>query len=167
MLPPVADTGPIISFARADRLALLRAVIPELILPPEVFSEVTRPGPGGSTRPGAEDVRRGQNVWVRVQAVTEPTMLVQVDPDLDDGERHAIALALELGRDLLIDERTGRREARRLGVQLISSLAILQLARRDGIIPLARPELDRLISKGFRLHTRLYEDFLTNLGEAP
>lgn len=167
MPSPVADTGPLISYARADRLDLLRAVIPELILPPEVFAEATRSGPGGSARPGAEEIRRSKDSWVLVQAVTDSVMLDQVDPDLDEGERHAIALALELGRDLLIDERTGRREASRLGIPLISSLAILRLARRDGLIPLAKPELDRLISAGFRLHARLYEAFLTDLGETP
>ena len=53
---------------------------------------------------------------------------------LDTGERESIALALEKGALLLIDEERGRMEARRLGLKVRGTLGVLIQAYRSGII---------------------------------
>ena len=57
----VADTGPLLSFARADRLALLRDVVGTLIIPEAVYEEIVVRGAG---KPGA-DVAEGLATSVR------------------------------------------------------------------------------------------------------
>jgi predicted nucleic acid-binding protein len=51
----VADSGPIISFARAGRLDLLKQVTTELIIPDAVFEEIVV---SGGDRAGAEEVKQ-------------------------------------------------------------------------------------------------------------
>lgn len=157
--PPVSDAGPIISFARADRLEILYRVLPQLILPEVVLEELTVKGIG---RPGADAVDQGRGKWILVKPLTNQARLAQVSPLLDPGERQAIALALELGAELLIDERAGRAEARRLLVPLLSTLAVLRVAHKPlGLIPQVKPVLDHLIrAGGFRLSKALYTQYI-------
>jgi hypothetical protein len=56
----VADSGPIISFARAGRLDLLKQVTTELIIPNAVFEELVA---SGDDRAGAEEVKQG--LWIK------------------------------------------------------------------------------------------------------
>lgn len=158
----VADAGPILSFARAERLGLLRAVLPSLILPQEVHGEIVEQGAG---RPGAAEVAEGVGSWLEVRTLGDAEVLDRVGAHLGAGEREALALGLELGLPVLVDERAGRREAQRLGLERVSSLIVLRRAVQTGLIPRARPVLDELIEAGFRLGRPLYEAFLQDLGE--
>src|SRR5207237_1288655 len=87
----VADSGPIISFARADRLAIVRQVVRELVIPDAVYHEVVTMGAG---MPGAEEVSRED--WIKRQSLTSPSTILNLPGTLGDGEREAIALAHEL-----------------------------------------------------------------------
>jgi len=50
----IANSGPIISFARADYLYLLKETVKELIIPNAVFEDIVVKGRG---KPGAEEVK--------------------------------------------------------------------------------------------------------------
>jgi len=162
MIPIISDAGPILTFARANRLELPRAVLPQLIISPVVFGEIAVKGAG---KPGSDEIRQSLGEWITVQPLKDPAFLNQVK-GLDPGEREAIAVALETGGTLLIDEKMGRAEARRLGIPLLSTLAVLEDALVSGLIPRVKPILDELIEAGFRLHRNLYEQFLISLRES-
>lgn len=53
-------------------------------------------------------------------------------PVLDPGELEAIALALEIGATVVMDDRRGRRRARMLGVSLTGTLGVLRLSIAPG-----------------------------------
>jgi predicted nucleic acid-binding protein len=75
---------------------------------------------------------------------------------LDPGESEAIALALELGADLLIDEAAGRAEAQRLGIRPIGVLAVLVRGKQLGRIDKVMPLVERLRNEyGFFLSPEL------------
>lgn len=154
----VSDASPLLSFARAGELGLLRALVPEIAIPPAVYEEIVTRGAG---RAGAAEVAAGD--WVRVHPVTLP--FADISSDLGEGERQAMALARELGSQLLIDERFGRREAHRLGLVTLSTLSLLEEAKLSGVIQAAKPVLDRLLAQGYRLSQRLYREFLDGVGE--
>jgi hypothetical protein len=51
----VADAGPILAFARANRLDLLRTVVEELVIPDAVYDDIVVRGAG---KPGSRAVKR-------------------------------------------------------------------------------------------------------------
>ena len=61
---------------------------------------------------------------------------------LADGEREAIALAIELRADLIIlDDLPARRVAKEAGLNVIGAVGVLLGAKRVGLIDRLRPEL--------------------------
>jgi uncharacterized protein len=156
----ISDAGPIVSFARADRLDLLRQVVGEIIVPDAVVEDIVDRGKG---KPGAEEVRQGG--WIKRAQVTDRTLVDQLAGGLDPGEREALALAKETGAALLVDEREARKEALRLGIFHFGSLKIIKEAKDRRIIPEAKPVLDDLIASGTYLSDILYKEFLREVGE--
>lgn len=84
---------------------------------------------------------------------------------LGKGDSEAIRLAQQLGAVLLIDERAGRREARRLGIDCFGSLRILEEAKSRGVIETVKPVLDRIVAAGMYLGEPLYISFLRRISE--
>jgi predicted nucleic acid-binding protein len=77
------------------------------------------------------------------------------NPDLDRGERAALALASDVAADLvLIDDAAGRREAKALGLRIMGSLGILRLAAEQGLVDV--PQIvSRLRQEGFYIEESL------------
>lgn len=160
--PIVSDAGPLITFARAEQLDLLRQVVGRLLIPDAVHHEVAVKGAG---KPGAVEVQEAE--WVERQALSDRTPAAQLRASLGKGEKEAIALCRELGAYLLADDPVARREARARRIALISTLDILDEAKVRGMISDVRRTLDGLIRSGFRLKLRLYEAKLREAGEQP
>ncbi|MGB3683368.1 MAG: hypothetical protein WA990_12910 [Rubrobacteraceae bacterium] len=59
-------------------------------------------------------------------------MVASEPPALDSGELEAIALALETGATVVVDDRRGRKRARMLGVSLTGTLGVLRALHRTG-----------------------------------
>ena len=125
----VADSGPIISFARAGRLDLLKQVTTELIIPDAVFEEIVVIG---DDRPGAEEVKQG--LWIKRATLQNRSLLESMPGKLNLGESEAIVLAKELGAHLLVDELEARKEASRLGINYFGSLRIIKEVQDRGVI---------------------------------
>jgi predicted nucleic acid-binding protein len=157
----VADSGPILSFARANRLELLHQVVSDLTIPDAVYEEIVIRGAG---KPGSTEVQGAS--WIRHLPVRDRAFVDQLPPTLHLGEREAIALAKEQGAALLVDEREARQEALHQGITILGSLTILREAKTRGIIPQVRPVLDELIAAGMYISEALYEAFLRQLDEA-
>jgi len=157
----VADSGPILSCARANRLELLHQVITDLIIPDAVYEEIVIRGAG---KPGSAEVQGAS--WIRRLSVRDRAFVDQLPPKLHLGEREAIALAKEQGAALLVDEREARREALHQGIAVMGSLKVLREAKTRGIIPRVTPILDELIAAGLYISEALYEAFLRQLDEA-
>lgn len=107
----VSDAGPILSFARAGRLEILRQVIGELIIPQAVVEELAVRGRG---RPGAGEIELG--TWIKRENVQDRSVVEQFSGKLGLGEREALALAKQTSAAFLVDEREARKEATRLGI---------------------------------------------------
>lgn len=93
--------------------------------------------------------------WLEVRQVTVPfdTELVK----LDEGERQAILLAEELRADaLILDERAGRREAKRRKIRVIGTIRVLDDAAEPGLLDLPAA-LQQLQNLGFYLDHTLME----------
>jgi uncharacterized protein len=156
----VADSGPILSFARANRLDLLRQIVGDLAIPDAVYEDIVVRGAG---KPGSQEVQ--QSSWIRRLSVQDRALIDRLPHKLHLGEREAIALAKERGNPLRIDEREARRAAQRQGVSVVGSLWVLTQAKARGIIPRGKPVLDDLIAAGIYVSDALYQTFLQQIGE--
>jgi predicted nucleic acid-binding protein len=156
----ISDSGPLLSFARAGRLEILRQVLGEIMIPEAVFEEITVYGKG---RPGAAEVETG--TWIKREKVQNRPLLNQFSKKLNLGEMEALALAQEMDAILLVDEYEARRAAQRLGIKHFGSLRILKAAKDRGIISEIKPVLDELIISGTYISDSLYQEFLRAVGE--
>ena len=157
----VADAGPILSFARAQRFELLRDVVSMLLIPEAVYDDIVIRGAG---KPGTQEVQT--STWLRRERIQDRSLIEQLPSKLHVGEREAIVLAKERDAALLVDEREARRVALQLGIGYIGSLRVLTEAKDRGIIAQVKPVLDALIAAGFYIGEPLYQSVLRSVGEA-
>ena len=156
----VADTGPMIAFARIGHLDLLHQVVGELVIPEAVYEELTGQG---QERAGAAEATRGD--WIQRRIVGDHAMVAQLPHVLHAGEREAIVLAEELHAPLLIDEQRGRNMATARGVTVLGSLRILIEAKQRGLIDRAQPLLETMLAAGYWIDAELFPPFFQEIGE--
>jgi predicted nucleic acid-binding protein len=152
----VSDTTPLSELAKVGSLELLREVFGKIIIPQEVYNEVTTGlHPAASAVPSA--------TWIQVCPVSnqENIFALQEDTGLDLGECAVIILAEELGAtQILIDERAARLVAEERNLSIIGTIGTLLLAKEQGIIKSVKEVMDELILQGKRINPRLYKDIL-------
>jgi predicted nucleic acid-binding protein len=84
---------------------------------------------------------------------------------MDDGETEAIAVALELDAEVVLDDRPARRLALRLGLPVVGVVGHILRAKRHGLVEAIRPDLEALRNHGFFLGDRLLEPALSDANE--
>lgn len=158
----VSDSSPFVYLAALGRFELLRVIYGQVLIPEVVWGEVAV---RGGSRPEAELVRQARlDGWVLVVPVVGPVSPLAAK--LDAGEQEAILLAQERGALLIIDEARGRAVAEELGVQCVGTLGVLVEAKLRGVIPLLRPELEKLRAEtNFRFTEALFRAALVNASE--
>lgn len=115
---------------------------------------------GGGNWPGAVEVERAS--WVHVEPVSDRPLVDALRLDLDPGEAETIALALDLGADLvLLDEQAGRYAAQHFRLRVMGVVGLLVRAKRLGLVAEVRPYLDALRRQaGFYLSESVYQHAL-------
>jgi predicted nucleic acid-binding protein len=157
----VSNASPLIHLARIGQLELLHHLYGEVFVPESVWEEVVVKGAG---QPGAAMIERAG--WVRRKSVANLWLVRVLRRELEVGEAEAIALALEIGAELLLmDDRVGRKIAQFLGVRCVGTVGVLMEAKKKGLIPLVKPSLDALRVSGFYLGDELYERVLRDVEE--
>jgi predicted nucleic acid-binding protein len=158
----IADSSPLIVFARSNMLEILRQVVGEVIVPVTVYEECT----GDINKPGARLIFQANKAGL---ITVHPDSLVPLPtknmPMLDKGEISALALALELGNPVLMDERLGRQAAVAHGIAVIGSAGILLAAKQKGLIDSVQPILLLWQSVGYFLSPALIANVLKRAGE--
>ena len=150
----VADTGPIISLEKlTGGFEFIRRLYDEVVVPSAVMRELVT-GQFDTTDEYLAHFNAAEVLVVQNPKGTDPYDW----PDLDPGERAAIALAMDLGLDLLIEEEAGRREARRAGLH-ISGIAgqLLRAVRLDVVSSAEANSKLRELRMASRINRRLFE----------
>lgn len=151
----VSDTSPLCYLALLGEIDLLAVLFDEISIPPEVARELTRPGTPNEVRSWFD----ARPAWLH-RTDTPDIGRVPVTPKLHRGEQEVIALGLELKPDyLLLDDRSARGVARQLGLQVMGTLAILELGARLGHVDLPSA-LARLAKTNFRASPELLRNLL-------
>ena len=79
---------------------------------------------------------------------------------LDKGEQNAIALALLENKNLLIDEKLGRKVALDMEVNVLGFFTVLLQAKNLKILSSVRNDLDLLRNKNYWIANSLYAQML-------
>jgi predicted nucleic acid-binding protein len=156
----VCNTSPLQYLYQIDQIDLLPRFYTEVIIPPAVQRELTVGRSIGVSLPDIAGL-----CWIHMCAPTQvqPFALATT---LGDGEREALALAVETPDSLLImDDGLARRVGRLLGLTMTGTVSILARAKREGLIPQLAPMLEQLEDLGFRLSVEAKATALRLVGE--
>lgn len=159
----VSNTSPITNLAAIDQFDFLRVLFEHVHVPGAVVDELAH---GGIEWPGRTEVNEAS--WVEAHTISGKLLADALRLDLDRGEAEAIALALELGADLvLLDELAGRHAAQHLGLKVMGVAGLLLRAKTLGSVKTIRPLLDRLREQaGFYLSQPVCQRILELAGES-
>lgn len=163
----IADAGPLIGLGRIDELDVLRGLFGTVCVTEIVRDEVLS---GGADRVGTVPFLQAiKDGWIKVLALPDSPWQ-PLNPGVDPGEASAIRASMTLrdGGDavlLVIDDRAGRAEARRQGIALIGTAAVIGLAKSAGLILTARPVLERLTQAGYYIAPSIVVQVLDEVGE--
>lgn len=153
----VVNTGPLIALERMGCLEPIGTLPFEFVTPPEVRAELDE-----GERVGLPRIAPAS---LRVRALASPRPAAGL-AELDRGESAVIQLALELrAAAVAIDEWKGRRVALAHGLSVTGSLGLLGRARQLGMVPAARPFIQRALDAGIRYHPAVVAAVLKELGE--
>ena len=157
-LPAVLDANGIIGLAKAGCLALTPDLFSPVYVPPSVVKEIADPQSAAQLNEALAD-------WLseRTPAIDA---LQRVPALRSTADRDVLALAVEFSGSILItsDRRLASR-ATDLGVASVGAPATVQLMVEAGLLPAAKPVLDRMIAAGFGISEALYRNILKNLSE--
>lgn len=161
----ISDSSTLIHLAKIGRLHLLREFHKKILIVPAVWREVVGEG---RDWPGSSELKQAEQAgWIEVVDPTNLTLINFLRKELHEGESETIALAVEKDPEVVfIDEREARSIARVHGLNITGVIGILIRAKREGMIPSLREELDKLRNEaGFWIGEDVYMKALSSSGE--
>jgi predicted nucleic acid-binding protein len=151
----VSDTSPLLNLALIERLDLLKTQFSSITIPTQVWEELTD---GEAALNAIRDLR--EEGFLTIVEVAGSDLFIEIRRELDRGETAAICYAIQQEADLLlVDEKEGRRVARRHDLEVTGVLGILMKAANARNIEL-KEELDALREAGFWISEDLYSRVL-------
>lgn len=159
----IADAGPLIALSRVDQLFLLRDLFGTVEITRQIRAEVL----AGGNFPGQDTIAAAlQAGWLRCHTI-DLSPWQPCYPGVDDGEASAMLLAaMHPAPLLIIDDRAGRAEARARGFAVMGVAAVVGLAKRQGLIPLAAPLLNAMCANGYFIGNDVVTAVLAQVGES-
>ena len=156
----VSDTSPLLNLALIERLDLLESQFSDVTIPTQVWRELT------NGQNGLDQLRElRETEFLSVVDVARSDLFIEILHELDLGETAAICYALEQDADLLLlDEKEGRRVARRHELSITGVIGVLLRGAKAGNVNLEE-ELDALREAGFWISEDLYSQILSEATE--
>ena len=156
----VVNASPVILLGKAGVIHLLPDLCDELVVPAGVVAEV-KSGRMADAGRACLDGDGGRFVQA-----APPLHVALASWNGGAGEAEVISWALaHPGFVAVLDDRAARRLAASQGVPLIGSLRVIVKAKERGLIPLARPALEKLRGSGAYVSDELIERAIALAGE--
>ncbi len=157
--PWVVNASPLILLGKLQQLDLLAMLAPSLVVPEAVIREVA----AGS---GLDRATAGSMAWARERMRPDVPVATSVSLwDLGAGESQVISHCLVMSAVAVLDDGEARACAQAHDLSLIGTLGVILRARKQGLIPAARPLIEALVSAGSFLDRSLVERELARLHE--
>jgi predicted nucleic acid-binding protein len=157
---PATNASPLIFLSRAGLVDFLQLEGNQIVVPKPVAKEIQRRGSDDPT----------------VQAIEKTNWLCVVEPppipdtirawDLGVGETSVLARGSHNpGTVIIVDDLAARRCAASHGISVRGTLGLVLTAKKRGMIPEARPVLEKLRQSGMYLSDRILNQALALIGE--
>ncbi|MEH2385849.1 MAG: DUF3368 domain-containing protein [Nostoc sp.] len=146
----VLNSSPLIFLAKLSYLNQFIEYPDDFYIPESVAEEIS-----AKSDPASQTIQTLINTR-KLQVCTSSliTLLNSLNQRLGKGESEAIALGIELNADyILLDDSTARREAKRLGLSIKRTLAVIKKINKDGKINIE--SLDSLYQKIIEIEFRV------------
>lgn len=150
----VTDAGPLIALAQMDYLFVLGNLFGTVWVPIAVQQECM-------AKPGLDTLRIQQAIEqgiLKVAAEPAEPSTVQLPRSLGAGEKAALHLAIQNANTLLImDDYLARKQAIRMGFNLIGTVGLLDIAEKRGLIGSAEDAITAIRQSGYRISTSILQ----------
>jgi predicted nucleic acid-binding protein len=127
----VSDTTPLRYLIEIEKSHILETLFGQILIPEKVVEELQHP----KTPQKVKDWMQARPAWLEVRKADLSLFIPQ--KKINDGEREAFALALELQADaVLLDDFAALPEANRLNLQTVALFTLLERAAARDLIDL-------------------------------
>lgn len=117
----VSDATILITLINIDEFAILELFINKIIIPHEVYEEVSKKE--SAKKYLDKQIDKG---FISVEKYDDISLFKEINYLLDAGESASITLAIEKKLPLIIDEKKGRRFAQKQGIETVGLVGILR-----------------------------------------
>jgi len=157
----ILNASPIILLGKADLLKTISSLAEKLIIPDGVLNEVQAKRP---IAPYLAALASDSEVVRVTVSNIHPSIAAW---DLGQGESKVLTLALrEPPMGVVLDDLQARKCAELFDIPLIGTLGLIVLAKRKGLIALAKPFIERLVTVGLYINSNILDRILIGVGEA-
>lgn len=141
----ISDTTPLRYLIEIEQVHILETLFGKIIIPEKVAEELQHP----KTPHQVKSWMQAPPDWLEVRKADLTVFTPQ--KKIDDGEREAFALALELNADaVLLDDKYALTEAKRLNLQTIALFTLFEIAAARNLINLPQT-IEAIRRTNFRL----------------
>lgn len=151
----ILNSSPLIFLAKLDYLNKFIDSSDDFYIPQSVADEISvKQDPASQT---IQSLLASDKLQVRASSLTP--LVNSLNQRLGRGESEAIALGIELNADyVLLDDSTARREARRLGLTVKGTLAVIRKLSSEGKIGIESLDVlyQQLLEIDFRVKRSLF-----------
>lgn len=143
----IADTGPLIAFAKIKHLDLLHVLFEQVRIPTIVYKELM-----AKIGEESREIDKALDEFILIsKEIPEIKKIEPVIQDLGQGERKVIELAHAFDKSvlLLMDDKLGREAAKQLSLNVTGSIGILLKAKKEGRISNVTDLLRLMRKKGY------------------
>jgi len=156
----VVNTSPWIALSICGQVSLLEKLYADVYIPYRVKEEIMA---GGKQGIGVHELKACP--WVRTENVSDIDK-VKLLYELEQGEAEVIILAKEKRiKQVMIDERVARLQAKVLGLDVIGTLGLLLKAKKKGLLLSIKPSIARILDNGIWIKDEIVNGILKDAGE--
>ena len=154
----VSNASPLIVLLKINKLSILKELFGKIIIPEAVYKEITAKEP--------DKLIFDKTGWIKTRSVTNIEMTTLLEKLVNTGEAEAIVLAKELKITLLIDDAKARKHAKLLNIELIGTLGLLKIAKKNGLVQSVRKVIEDMLAEGYYIEDKLVRKILKDVSES-
>lgn len=157
----VVNTSPWIALSAGGQIQLLQNLYTDVYIPHSVKEEIMV---GGKQGIGVHELK--VCAWLKIEKVSDVEK-VKLLYELEKGEAEVIILAKEKGiKQVLIDEKVARLQAKILGLDAIGTLGLLLKAKKKGLLLSIKPSISKILDNGIWIKDEIVKGILKEAGES-